>query len=213
MKSHIGKTFNNKNTQYTILEQVVINDCDKYTVSLLIRNNVDFPCFVIAQGLNLTTGEWDSGTYPDNMEDAFFAMEAYRNISRKISKITAPSLQHFEMLCTSMTKPSSEAIVRELSKQYEKKQAIETLINKANLLGELYKDISFKDLSILCSFAHDVWLKSEEVALVDVTDFIAYLINEETATIDTIVSCCRHEFGCAVLNKDYNIEDIRKVNQ
>ncbi len=211
MKSNIGKTFNNKNTQYTILEQVVTNDCDKYTVSLLVRNNVDFPCFVIAQGLNLATGEWDSGIYPDNMEDAFFGMETYRRISRILTEATAPSLQYLDMFINSLTFTTSDKIVRELSLNHEKKNMLEMLTNKANLLGELNDKISFEDLSKLFSFAYDVWLKSDEVALVDVTDFIAYIMNKQTTDIEAIINCNRREFGYAVLDKDYDIERIINI--
>lgn len=208
MKSNIGKTFNNKNTLYTILEQVVTNAIDNYTVSLLVRNNVDFPCFVVAQGLNLATGEWDSGSYPDCMEDAFFEMETMRRISRASTEATAPSLQYLDMLINSLTFTTSDEIVRELSLKHEKKHTLEMLTSKATLLCELNDEISFEDLSHLFSYACDVWLKSDEVALVDVTDFIARIINEQMANVETIININRRDFGYAVLDKDYDIERI-----
>ncbi len=100
---------------------------------------------------------------------------------------------------------NAEEFVHALSQSYVHKKVFEDIVNMATLEGELFEKISFEDLTNLYSYSNDVWLKVENISIVDVTDFVAYLLNEKLATPDKITSTNRREFGCAVLDKNYDI--------
>lgn len=210
MNSNIGKTFNNKNTQYTILEQVVTNAIDNYTVSLLVRNNVEYPSYVVAQGLNLETCEWDSGNYLDCMEDAFFAMEQYRRISRNISKTKAPSVQHVELLLKSMKLENCEELVKHLTIEARQCNELNKLLQLTSLNSGLFHDVSFQELTKAYRYCYGAYKKSQGVSFHEVTAFFCTLIFHEVADIATLLEVDKEEFARACYNDDYEIGGLFK---
>ncbi len=115
-----------------------------------------------------------------------------------------PINQLIDLLQTDM-----ESLVNALSTDYGKRIALERAVSISELKSQLFTELSFKDLSRLNDYCHDVWLKEENVEFVRVKDFAVEVINENIATIDQIVSMPRREFCSKVFDGDpFSLEKI-----
>ncbi len=88
---------------------------------------------------------------------------------------------------------NTEELIYALSGNYAYKKTFEDIVNMATLHGELFEKISFEDLTNLYSHSYDVWLKVENISIVDVTDFVAYLLNEKLSTPDKIINTIKNQ--------------------
>lgn len=212
MISNIGKTFTNCKSQYTILEEAIINT-DGYTVTLAVKNNVEFPSYVVAQGVDIETGCWHSGRYSETLEGAFLEMEKHRIVARKLEGTTHPCLYHFEIISNALSNDMG-TFVELLSKNSNTKHELEEAINFTNLKNELIAPISFQDLKQLSFYCHEVWLKLDTASLEQVFDYVAYILNENTdISVNEICDINIWQFGCAVLDMDYDIKRIIAKNK
>ncbi|MFI3167831.1 MAG: hypothetical protein R3Y32_06945 [Bacillota bacterium] len=105
---------------------------------------------------------------------------------------------------------NTKEFVHALSQSYVHKKVFEDIVNMATLEGELFDKINFEDLNNLYSYSYDVWLKVENVSIVDVMDCVAFLLNEKRASIDKIINTPRREFGYVVLDKNYDLYKTHK---
>ncbi|WP_409967782.1 YodL domain-containing protein [Bengtsoniella intestinalis] len=104
-----------------------------------------------------------------------------------------------------IAKSNPQDLVQVLSNDRFARDELATAISICNLQEELEGNFSFEDVAKLNSYCRDVWLKVDEVSFEKVKDFATAAINENTATIDEILSMTRSEFGSAVIDNDTHV--------